>query len=266
MKHGTWIAAIAIGLTASLAAAPAGVQAATPAKPAAKAAKAATPPAGVVEPESLAALDKMSTFLGTLQSIDVTSQTSRDLVTNDGERLQIDGTAHYKVRRPNGFVIETVSPLRKRKYIYDGKQFTIFAPEMGFYSTVPAPPTNAQVLDVLWDKFGIQLPLEDLFRWNDPAEHRREKVQSGFDVGPATIDGVDTEQYAFRQDKVDWQIWIQKGDQPLPRKLVIIDRSDPANPAYSARLTWNLNPTVTAADFTFQPPADAKSIRLTASR
>ena len=37
---------------------------------------------------------------------------------------------------------------------------------------------------------------------------------------PATIDGVATDHYAFREADVDWEVWIQKGDQPLPRKLV----------------------------------------------
>src|SRR5207247_1768077 len=101
----------------------------------------------------------------------------------------------------------------------------------------------------------------DLFRWNDPANDPAKNLVSGFAVGTATIDGVATDQYAFRQADLDWQIWIKKGDQPLPMKVVIVDRTDTANPAYTARLSWNTSPTFAAADFTFQPAADAKPIR-----
>ena len=70
-----------------------------------------------------------------------------------------------------------------------------------------------------------------------------------------------TEHYAFREPTVDWEVWIQK-DQPLPRKLVIVDRTDPARPTFTSRLTWQVNPTFTDADFAFVPDANAKRIQL----
>jgi hypothetical protein len=222
-------------------------------------------PPAAVEPEALEALQRMSAYLGTFQTVEVTTQTSLDLVTNDDQRLQLDGGAKYKIRRPNGFVIEVSTALKKRRYIYDGKTFTLDAPDRGFYATVPAPATNIETLDLLYEKFNIALPLEDLFRWTDPANRRREALTSGYAIGPAIIGGVQTEQYAFREGDLDWQIWIEPGPRPLPRKLVIIDRSDSTNPAYIATLNWNVNPTFGPDDFTFRPAAGAKAIRLSAN-
>ena len=242
---------------------------ATAARPATTAASPAAPSAQAtqpaVEPRALQALERMSAYLSSLNSFEAESHTSLEVVTMDGQKIQLDGTADYKVLRPNNFVIEVDSDLKKRRFIYDGKNFTVFAPQLGYYATVPAPPTIRQTLDTISTRFGISLPLEDLFRWNDPSNPRRESLTSGFWVGPATIDGVETDQYAFRGPDTDWQIWIQKGDQPLPRKLVIVDRTDPALPAYTARLTWTVNPALTPADFTFQPGKDVKQIRLTAA-
>lgn len=224
----------------------------------------ATPAEEAVEPEARNALQRMSAYLMTLNAFEVTTQTSLDLVTEGGQRVQLDGSANYKVKRPDSFVINVSTDLKKRTFFYDGKQITIFSPELGFYATNPAPPTILQTLDVLWEKFGIALPLEDLFRWNDEKSRRAEALDSGFYVGPATIDGAATEHYAFRQGEVDWQVWIEKGERPLPRKLVIIDRSEPAQPSYSARLAWRLDPQFAAGDFTFRPDKQAKAIRLTA--
>lgn len=231
-------------------------------KPAAAAPAAA---AASVEPAAMQALDKMTAYLKTLKSFELEAKTTRDLVIQDGQRVQLDGVTDYKVRRPAGFVIDVSSNDRKRTFYYDGKQFTLYAPQLGYYSTVDAPPTNIAVLDKIYDKFGIELPLEDLFRWNDPSNPRRDTLTSGFHVGPATIDGVETEQYAFRGPDADWQVWIEKGDNPLPRKVMIVDRTDPSMPAYTARLNWKLNPTFADADFTFKPGPGAKSIRLTAA-
>lgn len=230
------------------------------------AAGAQTPPDAAeapVEPAAREALDRMSAYLRTLNAFEVDTRTSLDVVTEAGQRIQLEGTAAYKVRRPNAFRITVESDWKKRTYFYDGKQFTVFAPELGYYARAAAPATIGQTLDVIDDKFGISLPLEDLFRWNDPTQRQSLVLDSAMDIGPVTIDGTPTEHYAFRQGMVDWQVWIQTGDQPLPRKLVIIDRTDPAQPAYTARMAWRLNPTLTDADFAYQPAQDAKAIRLT---
>jgi hypothetical protein len=238
----------------------AAMPAATYAADAPKTAPASKP---AVDPAAMQALQKMSAFLGTLTSFEAQSQASLDLVTQDGQRIQLDGTVNYKARRPDGFVISMDSDIKKRTFIYDGKQLTVYAPTLGYYASVPAPPTIRETLAVLESRFGISLPLADLFRWNDPASMKEhEDMTSGYEVGPAKIDGAETTQYAFREGDIDWQIWIQTGDQPLPRKVVIIDRTDPANPAYEARLSWTLNPTLTADDFAFHPPKDAKPIKL----
>ena len=212
------------------------------------------------------ALEAMSAYLGKLTSFQVTSQTSLDVVTVQGQRVQLDGVANYKVRRPDRFIVDVSTALKKRRYVYDGKSFTLFAPELGYYASVPAPPTNAQTLDALWEKFGIVLPLEDLFRWTDPNSRRaRDTVTSAFDVGPAIVDGVSAEQYAFREGDHDWQVWIRTGAEPLPVKLMIVSRKDPAYPAYIARLAWKMNPVLTDAEFAFRPGAGLKPIKLTSA-
>jgi hypothetical protein len=219
---------------------------------------------GVIEDEAVDALKEMSDFLKTANTMQVTTQGSLDVVTNNGQRIQLDGTTTYKIRRP-GFVIDYTSDIKSRRFIYDGKTFTVYSPKLGYYASVPAPGTNREVLDTIYDKFGISLPLDDLFRWGDGSNAARlQALQSAYDVGTATIDGVETDHYAFREKDVDWEIWIQQGDQPFPRKLVIVDRNDPAKPTFMTHLTWKLNPAFTDADFAFVPDANAKRIQLAA--
>jgi hypothetical protein len=217
---------------------------------------------GVIEDGAIDALKEMSDFLMTAKTLAITSQGSLDVVTNDGQRIQLDGTTTYKARRP-GFVIDYNSDIKSRRFIYDGKNFTVYSPRLGYYASAPAPATNREVLDMIYDKFGIQLPLEDLFRWGDGSNADRIKaLKSAYEVGSATIDGVPTDHFAYREADVDWEVWIQKGDQPWPRKLVIVDRTDPARPTFTARLTWQMNPAFTDADFTFVPDANAKRIQM----
>jgi hypothetical protein len=216
---------------------------------------------GIIEDGAIDALKEMSAYLMSATTLAISSQGSMDAVTEDGQRIQLDGSTQYKIRRP-GFVIDYVSDVKSRRFIYDGKTFTVYSPKLGYYSSVPAPPTNREVLDTIYNKFGISLPLEDLFRWGDGSTADRiQALKSAYEVGPATIDGVPTDHFAFREADVDWEVWIQQGNQPL-RKLVIVDRTDPSRPTFTARLTWQMNPAFSDSDFTFVPDANSKRIQL----
>ncbi|MFC3079972.1 DUF2092 domain-containing protein [Phenylobacterium terrae] len=218
--------------------------------------------APAVEPEALQALQRMSAYLGTFSNFTVEIDADIDVVMDDGERVQLDEQVVYKVRRPTGMVVQTSSPRRERHVIYDGKQLTVYAPRQGYYATVDAPPTIRETLDAVADQYGITLPLVDLLRWSEPDSYRPSMLKAGYHVGPAIVEGVETDHYAFREGDLDWQIWIEKGDKPVPRKVVIVDNIDEARPAYVGRLTWNAAPQFTAQDFAFKPGKDAKAIVL----
>lgn len=231
----------------------------TASKPAAR----TSAPAETVDPAAVKALRDMSAFLQTLPAFELTSETSLDLVQNNSQKIQMDRVAHYTVRKPNAFVVNVESDAWNRRYIYDGHQFTLYAPKLDYYATWPAPATIQATISEIESRFGVSIPLDDLFRWSSAEGARADSLTGAFLVGTATLDGVKTNQYAFREGQIDWQIWIQQGDKPLPLKLVIVDRRDTANPAYTARLSWTLNPTLTDQDFAFRPDQDAKRIRIT---
>jgi hypothetical protein len=105
------------------------------------------------------------------------------------------------------------------------------------------------------------MPLEDLFLWGTP-QATGGSVTDAFDVGPAEVGGVTCEQYVYRQNGLDWQIWIQQGEYPLPRKVVLTTLTDEARPQYSAVYSWNLAPSFNEAAFEFDPPKGAQRIAL----
>ena len=152
-----------------------------------------------------------------------------------------------------------------RLYVYDGKSFTLSAERANLYATVPAPASIAKLGEALEEKHGIEVPLVDLFRWGSPG-WSASGITSASDVGPAVVAGTTCEQYAFRQQDIDWQLWIQQGDHPLPRKLVITSRDDEARPQHTAVYTWSLAPSFNEGAFTFEPPKGAARVVLTEVR
>jgi len=216
-------------------------------------------PSPNVEPQALAALDKMSAYLRSLNSFEIRSDTVTDAVLDNDQTVQFTGTVIYRVKRPNGFVISVADDRKVRQFNYDGKSFTIFSPRLGYYATVPAPPTIRELLTNVSNRYGLELPLADLFRWGAKDDDRK-YLTSGYVIGYAKINGLDADQYAFREGDIDWQIWIQRGNRPVPLKAVITDTSDPARPVFAATMSWTINPTFNEATFAFKPPKDAKLI------
>jgi hypothetical protein len=113
--------------------------------------------------------------------------------------------------------------------------------------------------DTLESRFNLELPLVDLFRWGtDRSDFRN--ITNAMVVGPSQINGMTVEQYAFRQEGMDWQIWIQQGDFPLPRKLVLTTMTDDARPQHSVVYDWNLAPSFNDAAFVFIAPDGVQHI------
>jgi hypothetical protein len=213
----------------------------------------------LIEPEAKQALNKMGTYLRSLKDFEVRADITTEDVLTDGEKLQYAQTATLLARLPDKLRGEVDGEQKSRVFLYDGKSFTLFARRLGYYATVPAPSTVGQLIDVVNEKYKIEMPVVDLFLWGSPRAIADE-ITAASDIGPGEIEGVTCEHYAFRQPGMDWQVWIQLGDHPLPRKLVLTTTTDEARPQHTSVLTWNLAPSYNAESFVFHPPADAHKI------
>ena len=109
------------------------------------------------------------------------------------------------------------------------------------------------------------MPLADLFAWGtdrSPAAN----LKGAINLGPSMVKGVKCDHYAFHQADVDWELWIEQGPQPLPRKMVITTTTEKTQPQHVAVLTWDLSPRLDESMFTFTPPATAHRIDFDVAR
>jgi hypothetical protein len=212
-----------------------------------------------IDPGAVDALRKMGAHLRTLKSFAVKVDGSKDEVMMDGQKLQISGTVRYVVRSPDRFRADIETDRKQRTILYDGKTMTLYAPRMKYYATVAAPPTVGAMLDTVREKYDVELPVADLFLWGTERDGVNKLTAARY-VGPAFIDGTRTDHYAYRQQGTDWQIWIERGAKPLPRRLVITTTDEPSQPQYAANITWNLAASTEDGIFAFVPPKDAAKI------
>jgi len=212
-----------------------------------------------VDPRVTAGLDAMGKYLRTLKEFSVRADTAADYVAEDNQTFQLAGVVEYQATLPSGLHARITTDRKDREFFYDGKTLTVYSPRMKYYATVPAPPTLRELVIKAENELGVVLPLSDLFLWGTD-DAGRVPMTSAVYVGPTKIGGEELDHYAIRQGAVDWQVWIAKGDKPLPRRLVLTANDDPARPSYAANLSWNLSAKNSSSAFVFTPPKDAMKI------
>ncbi|MFO1302086.1 MAG: DUF2092 domain-containing protein [Burkholderiales bacterium] len=243
-----------LGLLAAMLAATGANAQTTPATPAAQAAAA-------VDPASIQALKDMGAHLQSLKRFQASVDLTGERVLADGQKLQHTATASLDVDRPNRIRAVMHSARSNRELFYDGKTVTLYTPAQKFYSTVEFTGTLGELANRLEERFGVQIPLSDLFVWGTPAAPL-DKIESAMNAGQDYVGDVLCDHYAFRQASIDWQVWIATGGKPLPHKIVVTYRGDDARPQSISLIDWNLKPTFKDSIFKFTPPKGATKIEI----
>lgn len=218
------------------------------------------PAAPKIDPRAVTLLRQTGEYLAGLQSFSVHVNTSRDVVSPSSLALTSDQAFDLSVQRPNRFRINMTSAAGEAQVFYDGRSVTIYTPKRNYYAVMQAGPTIRDTLRLI-AKRGIEMPLATLLQ-RDPSQPLTANILSGLFVGTSMVNGVETNQLAFRGKNVDWQIWIQNDPSaPLPVKVAITDRRVNGRPRFVATLSdWNLSPTFDESMFSFTPPAGAQKI------
>jgi hypothetical protein len=81
-------------------------------------------------------------------------------------------------------------------------------------------------------------------------------------AGRHAVRGVSCHHLAFDRKDRHYQVWIEVGDQPVLRKIVVTQKKLPASPQWTAYFSdWNFSPTFADNLFTFVPPEGAQKIK-----
>ena len=216
--------------------------------------------APAVDPAATRILKRSTDYLAGLHRFSADTRNTLEAVLQSGQKIQFDAAASLIVQRPDKLRAERKGDLVDQVFYYDGKTLTLYNPSQDVYATVAAPDTLEKMMDFARGSLDIFAPAGDLL-YRDAYERLMQDVTGGLVVGKATIGGVVCDQLAFSGPEVDWQIWIEDGDKPLPRKYVITTKSVAGWPQYSVVMdNWNVAPTLAQGQFSFVPPADAKKV------
>lgn len=216
--------------------------------------------ASSIEPRADKILRQMTEYLKNLEQFSFHAENTGDRILDSGQKLQFARAVEVSVRRPNRFRAVVKGDLDNQQLSYDGKTITLFEPDRNYYATIKAPPNIDAALDHALESFSLRAPFSDLI-YSNLYDILTENVVSGFYVGLHSVHGIETHHLAFRQDDIDWQVWIESSETPLPRKIIITEKRVAGAPQFTAVFSdWNVSPQLRDSVFTFVAPDKAERI------
>src|SRR3954447_26775131 len=205
-------------------------------------------------------LKAMTDYTTAQKSISATFDSDIEVVTPELEKIQFTSSGKLQLTRPDKLRVSRTGGYADVQLIYDGKTVSIYGNNAKAYAQADLAGTIDQLVDLIQAKAGAVMPGTDLL-----LSSAYDELMSGVivakHVGQGVIDGVECEHLAFRGADTDWQIWIESGARPVPRKYVITNRTVTGAPQYTLRIKdWKTDAIADADAFVFKPPAGVTKV------
>jgi hypothetical protein len=206
----------------------------------------------------------MSDYLASVKTMSLTYDADIEIITPAIQKLQFASSGQVLLSRPNKLRATRVGGYANVELVYDGNTLTVFGKNIDALAQVQAPGSVDQLVHRLRDEFSVALPGADFLLSGSYNEIMMDVLDVKY-IGRGVIDGVECDHLAFRNQDTDWQLWIEVGSKPIPRKYVITSKDVAAAPQYTLRIKDFRADVEHAGDaFAFKAPASAKKVEITA--
>ena len=224
---------------------------------------AADPSAEAIESEAMDILKSATDHLAKAGRFSMVLAYSYDTVQPSGQKIEFGGSRKALISRPAGARIEfSRRDGLQGTLLYDGKTATLYNEELKVYTQIQREGTIGQMMDFLADEIDIPIPARD-FLSEDARTILAGSLLSARYLGESIIDGAACDHVALQTPDVDYQVWVMRGEMPLPKRLVIDYKNEPGQPQFRGHfVSWDMAPSVAASDFAFKPEEGMERIPL----
>jgi len=205
-------------------------------------------------------LKAMSDYVGSQKTIEFAFDSDIEIITPQLEKIQFTNSGEVLLSRPDKLRSHRVGGYADVALYFDGKTVSVLGKNMNAYAQFDAPGTVDQLIEVLRQGYGVALPGADLLLLNS-YDVLVAGVEEAKHIGRGVIDGAECEHLAFRNFDTDWQLWVEVGKSPIPRKMVITSKTLNSAPQYTIRIKgWKTGVKPARDAFAFTPPAGAEKL------
>jgi hypothetical protein len=205
-------------------------------------------------------LKEMSDYVASQKTLSITFDSDIEVITSGLQKIQFTSSGQVQLSRPDKLRVTRTGGYTDVEMVFDGKTFTLNDKDHHDFAQVDSSGSVDQLIDVLREKHGVIAPGADLL-FSQAFDVMMADVIESAHIGQGLVDGVECEHLAFRNADTDWQIWIDTGAKPIPRKYVITSKAVTGAPQYTLHMRdWRTD--VPADAFAFNPPQGAHKVAM----
>ena len=208
---------------------------------------------------TLKILSGMTQFIEATPAFSARGNFGGDLILENGQLVEHGSTFTVIFSRPAKLYMRLNSrDGYEATMFFDGETITVVSAYDGhtIYDTTPQPGDVTESLDFMASQTGG--PRELNYFLTQQMTEQLNTVRTGFYVGKSIIGGVLCDPLAVRTDTRDGQVWVDRGDDPTPWRIVITHREKPAQPRFWVQFDeWDFSPEFPESTFKYAPPGDA---------
>ena len=210
--------------------------------------------------DAKAILKAMSDYVASQKSISVKFNSDIEVITPELQKIQFASSSQLELVRPDKLRASRSGGYADVELFFDGTTLTVYDKGDKVFAQAAAAGSVDQLISKLRTDIGVEAPGADLLLSN-VYDGLTSDVMDAKHIGQGVINGVECEHLAFRDLETDWQIWIEIGPNPIPRKYVITSKAVTGAPQYTLLITdWKSDATLSPDVFAFKEPAGAKKI------
>jgi hypothetical protein len=201
----------------------------------------------------------MSDYLAAQKTISLSFNSDVEVITPELQKIQFTSSGTLLMQRPNELRATRKGGYADVEMFFDGKTLAVYGKNINGYTLIDAPGSIDQLIDTLRER-GWALPGADLLLGN-VHDTLMAEVLDAKHIGHGVVDGIECNHLAFRNQDIDWQLWVEIGEKPIPRKFVITSKAVGGAPQYTLVIKdWKTDVAVDQAEFEFTPPQGATKL------
>ena len=205
-------------------------------------------------------LQKMSDYLSSADQFSFHAVMTEDRLFDKDYYIHGEVSSEVTIRRPDKVFADIKSDYNHKRYWYDGSRITLLTVPANYYATAEASGSIDEMTNFVYDNFGVQIPLATL-AFENSFEMLTDGVIDGYYTGLHSVGGVACHHLLFINEDAEWQIWIEDGQNPVPRKYSVKYRLDDRDYVFVALIkNWQFNEFAPDEIFNFTSPFGADEI------
>ena len=209
--------------------------------------------------EAIEVLKQMDAYTASMQQFEVTLESYTD---HDIGIAAISNPSKSKITVDRSGLLHSVTDgvLRTREIFFHDNELIVFSNEHNLYTRADTPSELDEALIFALDEFEVETPALDLLLISSLEYLVSDEEFVLHVTDSSSIRGVECHHIVISGPHADLQLWVEKGNNPVPRRSLMTFKSEQGRPRHEMFLDWKAIDNLDSSIFEFEPPAGAREI------